>query len=227
MARVVYQDQAYVVSDGEIDGDKLSRELNVPPGHDLVLVRPEGNRLVSRNRKVHPVDGDYFLDAPTFEYGFVAARSQSETRSKMSYSRMQRVYQEVLLLAQQFGVVDYDNEDGRWIHIPDFELPVGWDQQKTGLLLVLPSGYPHVPPNGFYIDRFLRTCDGHRVSHYFEEQGDYNPYADRGWGWFCIHLDQGAWRPTSDVLCGDNLLKLAALIRAILTEVAARHAGTI
>jgi hypothetical protein len=69
MTRIIYQDQAYVVPDGETDGDELLRELEVPAGHDLVLVRPEGNLLVSRHRKVHPVDGDHFIDAPTFEYG--------------------------------------------------------------------------------------------------------------------------------------------------------------
>jgi hypothetical protein len=140
----------------------------------------------------------------------------------MSHSRLQRVYQEALLLARQFGVVDYDDEDGRWVQIPRFPLPLGWDRRTTGLLLVLPSGYPHVPPDGFYIDRFLRTRNGQRVEHYFEREGSHNPYTDQGWGWFCIHLDRGAWRPTGDVFHGDNLLKLTALIRAILTEVAAR-----
>lgn len=140
----------------------------------------------------------------------------------MSHSQVQRVYQEALLLARQFGVVDYDDEDGRWVYIPHFPLPVGWDRRTTGLLLVLPSGYPHMPPDGFYIDRFLRTRNGQQVDHYFEERSRHNPYAGKGWGWFCIHLDRGAWRPTGDVLHGDNLLKLTALIRAILTEVAAR-----
>jgi hypothetical protein len=138
----------------------------------------------------------------------------------MSHFRVRRVYQEALLLAQEFGVVDYDDEDGRWVHIPHFPLPVGWDRQYTGLLLELPSGYPHIPPDGFFIDRFLRTAAGLRVEHYFEERGSYNPHADKGWGWFCIHLDRRAWQPMSDVYQGDNLLKLAALIRAILTEIA-------
>jgi hypothetical protein len=140
----------------------------------------------------------------------------------MRHPRVQRVHQEALLLARQFGVVDYDDEDGRWVHIPRFPLPTGWDRPTTDLLLVLPSGYPHVPPDGFYIDRFIRTSSGQRVDHYFEERGTYNPYAEKGWGWFCIHLEQGSWCPTGDVLRGDNLLKLTALIRAILTETAAR-----
>ncbi len=141
----------------------------------------------------------------------------------MSHSRVQRIIQEALLLAKQFNVVEYDDEDGRWVHVPQFPLPAGWDRQTTGLLLILPNGYPHVPPNGFYIDRFLRTCSGGRIDHYFEQEGSYNPFANQGWGWFCVHLNQGIWRPTGNVLYGDNLAKLAALIRAILTEVVTCH----
>ena len=136
----------------------------------------------------------------------------------MNRTQARRVYQEALLLARHFGTVDYDDEDGRWVQIPHFPLPSGWDRAVTALLLDLPSGYPHVPPDGFYIDRFLRTRRGQRIDHYFEERGTYNPYADKGWGWFCIHPNRGAWRPTSDLIGGDNLFKLTALIRAILTE---------
>ena len=136
----------------------------------------------------------------------------------MSRTQARRVYREALLLARQFGVVDYDEEDGQWVRIPDFPLPEGWGQPVTELLLVLPAGYPHVPPNGFFIDRRLRIQMGHRIDHYFEERSEYNPLAGKGWAWFCIHLDRHAWRPTADVLRGDNLVKLAMLIRAILTD---------
>jgi hypothetical protein len=136
----------------------------------------------------------------------------------MSRTQARRVYQEALLLARQFGVVDYDEEDGQWVRIPEFPLPEGWGRPVTELLLVLPSGYPHMPPNGFFIDRHLRTQSGHRIDHCFEERGEYNPYAAKGWAWFCIHLDRQAWRPTGDILHGDNLVKLAMLIRAILTD---------
>jgi hypothetical protein len=69
MTRIIYQDQDYSVPDGEMDGDALLKQLEVPPQHALVLVRPEGNLLVSSHRKVRPVDSDYFVDVPTFEYG--------------------------------------------------------------------------------------------------------------------------------------------------------------
>ena len=69
MARIVYQEMEQVVPDGEVRGEELIEALKVPSGHNLVVIRPDGNRLVHRHDKVRPVDGDYFLDAPTFEYG--------------------------------------------------------------------------------------------------------------------------------------------------------------
>jgi hypothetical protein len=69
MARIIYQEQDHVVPDGEMQGGELIEALKVPSGHNLVVIRPDGNRLVHRHDKVRPVDGDYFLDAPTFEYG--------------------------------------------------------------------------------------------------------------------------------------------------------------
>jgi hypothetical protein len=73
MARIIYQEQDHVVPDGEMQGGELIEALKVPSGHNLVVIRPDGNRLVHRHDKVRPVDGDYFLDAPTFEYGKPAA----------------------------------------------------------------------------------------------------------------------------------------------------------
>jgi hypothetical protein len=69
MARIRYQEQAYFVPDGEMQGGELLEALKVPSGHNLVVVRPDGNWLVHRHDKVRPADGDYFMDAPTFEYG--------------------------------------------------------------------------------------------------------------------------------------------------------------
>jgi len=69
MARIVYQDQVHIMPDGEMRGEKLRQALGVPPDHNIVVIRPEGNRLVNRHDKVRLIDGDYFLDAPTFEYG--------------------------------------------------------------------------------------------------------------------------------------------------------------
>jgi hypothetical protein len=69
MARIVYQGQDIILPDSEMDGEQLFRELQVPPERDLIVVRAEGNLLLNRRRKLRPVEGDYFVDAPIFEYG--------------------------------------------------------------------------------------------------------------------------------------------------------------
>lgn len=69
MARIVYQDRQVDMPDREMLGQQLFQKLGVSQDHDLVVVRPTGNFLVQRDRMVRPVDGDHFVDAPTFEYG--------------------------------------------------------------------------------------------------------------------------------------------------------------
>lgn len=134
--------------------------------------------------------------------------------------RAQRILQEIALLATRFDAINYDDEDFTWVHIPHFELPAGWNRDTTGLLILLPPAYPHVPPNGFYIDQRLRTRRGESISHYFQEQGPNNPLGSKGWAWYCIHADKGNWSPTASVFHGDNLLKYIELIRAVLTKIA-------
>ena len=69
MARIKYQGRQVEMPECEISGQQLFEELRVSPDHDLVVVRPNGNFLVQRDRSVRPADGDHFVDAPTFEYG--------------------------------------------------------------------------------------------------------------------------------------------------------------
>lgn len=73
MARIVFQDQECVVPDREVSGEELMETLKVPPGHSLVAIGRDGNRVVHRDERVRPQDGSYFLDAPTFQYGVVVA----------------------------------------------------------------------------------------------------------------------------------------------------------
>ena len=133
--------------------------------------------------------------------------------------RGQRIRQEVLLLGIAFGEVNYDAKCFTWVHIRRFPLPPRWTQVKSELLIELPTAYPQVGPDGFYLDKGLRDPLGRSPNHYFEEQGRYNKYGHLGWAWFCLHqepLRKGGWRATADIMEGDNLVKYVELIRAIL-----------
>jgi hypothetical protein len=131
-----------------------------------------------------------------------------------------RIAQEIALLATRFDEINFDDTGFGWVHIPRFELPRGWSRPTTELLILLPSAYPQVAPNGFYIDQRLRPLSGRVPAHYFEEPGTHNPLGDRGWAWYCIHAGRGNWSPKASVWQGDNLLKYIELIRAVLTEIA-------
>ena len=69
MTRIIYRNKNYFISDIEENSRNVYQQLDVTPGHDLVLVRPEGNLLVNRRSQVKLVDNDTFIDAPIFEYG--------------------------------------------------------------------------------------------------------------------------------------------------------------
>lgn len=131
----------------------------------------------------------------------------------------ERMWEEVKLLAVAYGSVSFDDISFSWVYIPRFPLPRGWNKRHTELLIELPPTYPWTPPTSFYMDKGLRK-HGHSVAHYFEEE-DLSKYSERGWAWFCLHVEEcgrGGWSPTDVVTVGDNLLKYAELIRTILTK---------
>lgn len=140
------------------------------------------------------------------------------------HPRAARVQQEVALLRLRFKHVAYDDLGYRWVHLPRFELPEGWSKRETELLVMLPPAYPQLPPDGFFLDKRLTTRRGRTPGHYFQEQSRHNPYADRGWAWYCVHLSgggRGGWRASADVLQGDSLITYIEVIRLVLSQAAA------
>ena len=127
-----------------------------------------------------------------------------------------RILAEIVLVATAYVDVNYDDVGFTWVHLPRFPLPSTWGKRTTELLVVLPSTYPMTAPDGFFMDKHLRTRHGHTINHYFQGE-TLNPYSDKGWAWFCMHI-AGGWNPTSSLKHGDNLLKYVELIRAILTS---------
>ena len=134
--------------------------------------------------------------------------------------RGRRIRVEVLLLAIAFDEANLDEKCFTWVHVPRFPLPRGWNRGVSGLLIELPSAYPQVGPDGFYLDVGLRDRRGRTPGHYFEKEGSHSKHAHKGWAWYCLHqepVSKGGWRATSDLMAGDNLLKYVELIRAILS----------
>jgi len=131
-----------------------------------------------------------------------------------------RLALEIAILAVRFGEVNFDELAFSWVHILRFELPNGWNQTTTELLIDLPPAYPEVPPDGFYIEKNLTPLNGHSLEHYFQHDEYVNRHAHLDWAWYCIHPAGFSWQPSMDVTRGDNLVKYLELIRLALTEAA-------
>ena len=142
---------------------------------------------------------------------YAERETMSSAISRRWYSKMIRV----LCEEYRHSVVEYDYEEGTWIRISHFPLPPHFVQSYSRLLLLLPGiNQPiPVPPKSFYLDKGLRTKTGATPAHVFDRTS-YHGARDlsrKGCAYHCVLLRR--WRPTADVLSGDNLITLLNTIR--------------
>ena len=137
--------------------------------------------------------------------------------------RLSRLQTEAVHLGHKFGTINYDRQDGTWLHIARFPLGPGWNKTFVELLLDVPHGtpgYPQVAPTWFWTDRDLRTQDGRSINHFFIGGSSYadNIHLDKGWGHFCVHVK--SWHPSSGfaITKGDSFLTYVELIRVVLHD---------
>ena len=111
-----------------------------------------------------------------------------------------RVRAEAELVSSHFGPVELNDN---LLLIEQFNLPDGFSQAASRLLIPLPKAYPQYPPPDFYLDRGLRK-NGKTPGHYYSEfEG--KKYCRSGYAWYCLHIKQ--WHPNaSSMVRGDNLL---------------------
>lgn len=130
--------------------------------------------------------------------------------------RNERIFAEVFLLRKLYQKVDYDGENFRWVYIPYFELPEGFNEQVGELLIELPSNYPFSPPKNFFLDKGIKTLEGYSIDHYYP-QASMSKYHEQGWAWFCIHIE--SWKVVNDIMQSDNLLTCVDLVYTALSEI--------
>src|ERR1039457_1551916 len=68
--------------------------------------------------------------------------------------RLSRLQTEAVHLGHKYGTINYDRQDGTWLHIARFPLGPGWNKTFVELLLDVPHGTPaiprfHLPGDGF------------------------------------------------------------------------------
>lgn len=78
----------------------------------------------------------------------------------------------------------------------------GWNQSETQVLVLIPSGYPTIPPDNFYTDDELRVADGRQPGSTTANQGQ----AGRMWLMFSYHVEPSDWTASAEIVEGHNLL---------------------
>jgi hypothetical protein len=120
--------------------------------------------------------------------------------------------------------VDFDEDDADWLVVPKYRLPGLWrDIAATApLLIVFPTEYPERPPVGFYLKADIPySPNGHFYEQAYHE-ADKSPL-ERGWKWYCVYIQPGAWNPApvrraGDWKAGDNLWQYFTLVSETLSN---------
>jgi len=129
-------------------------------------------------------------------------------------NRILRITSGVELLSKRFKAVSV-SPMLRSVLIQDFELPKGWNRRVSRLLIELPMAYPRIPPMKFFIDKGLLR-HGQQPAHYYETLlGNFG--LRRGYAWICMQ-SIASWRPSVNILEGDNLITICNIVYQFLSE---------
>lgn len=133
----------------------------------------------------------------------------------------------MLMIAERYGFdrVIYDRRSYKWFEVFDFPLSEWWRQPSTTLFVKLPpvGNILIYPPDYVYVDQGLRTLSGLMVGHYYEDGEGFNDMAHEGWARLSLHME--SWRPSPDVVSGNNLLDLVELVYYRMSEWAKQAEG--
>jgi len=101
-------------------------------------------------------------------------------------------------LGLTYTVLEEPQPSNAWTAVlfSDYELPPGYDRDKTDLLVRLPPGFPDAAPDNFWIDppitnKRTRAAPPNTASE---------THHGRSWQFFSRHLTAAHWRPGIDDL---------------------------
>jgi len=107
----------------------------------------------------------------------------------------ERIERELAMLRQRHADLEY-REEGRWVRIPRYPLPPGWNRETTDVAFPIPPAFPGVPPYGIYVPAGL-TFNGNRPDNYTEPASTQPPFGGV-WGIFSWTTFDGQWRATAE-----------------------------
>jgi hypothetical protein len=125
-----------------------------------------------------------------------------------------RIQEELALLRAHFSQVDYE-EQGQWVKIHDYPLPIGWNRSVTDIVSQIPPAYPGAHPYGFYVPTGIRFQDCEPKN--YKDTADNKPPFEGSWGFFSWSPED-PWRPTTDLVSGSNLLNVVRTFADRLRE---------
>lgn len=111
-----------------------------------------------------------------------------------------RIEAELELLRTRYPELEH-RADGRWVRIPSYPLPPGWNRPRTEIAFQIPTQYPATPPYGFYVPTGI-NYNGRRPNNCADNNA---PPFGGSWMLFSWKPD-GDWIPAADLRSGHNLL---------------------
>lgn len=122
----------------------------------------------------------------------------------------------IAILTRLFGQVSYDDGCYTWVRIHRFDLPPIFIQKQTSLLMLTPGfNIDNYVDYHFYVDQNLERWDG-IAPPFIHEDSECNNLYQYGYARLSFHLE--SFRPTTDVISGDNLLELSKAVYHFLGQ---------
>jgi hypothetical protein len=120
------------------------------------------------------------------------------------------------ILANIFGQIEYDDVSFTWVRIYRFELPQVFYQKSTSLLMITPEdNIDNHESYHFFVNKDLQRLDG-IAPPFVHENDQWNNLYHLNWARLSYHLK--SFRPTADVVSGDNLFGLAKAVYHFLGQ---------
>jgi len=124
----------------------------------------------------------------------------------------ERIDAELTLLRTRYPDLEFRAE-GRWVRLPGYVLPPGWNRAETDVAFQIPTQYPGNPPYGFYVPAGL-TFGAQRPNNCADNN---TPPFGGTWMLFSWQPETN-WVPTNDLRAGHNLLNWAMGFRQRFME---------
>ena len=215
-----------VKADAGVFGRQILDEMKVAPGRRAVIQR--------KGLQFDTVDSDRFYKPDELKdyKGRPVKVSDIPDRTKGAFGTPRSGLAKRIITEQVHDVaehlftqgVDFDEENADWFVAPSYRLPGNWGKvvASSPLLIAFPSEYPAIPPIGFY----LMADIPHSPNGHLYEQAYHDAWKmplERGWKWYCVYVQPGAWRPaliqrSGDWRRGDNLWTYLTLINEVLAS---------